>query len=451
MRRGRYVILASLMLGLMILALFLFCQGMASQNVVMPRLTPEDVAGAIWDLRLMAGAEGRIEKYRKGDATVIVTDGGGVPVPAKVTVEMLQHDFLFGCGLLNLNSYQSKMLNEKYEQHFLALFNYATLPFFWDGYEPEPGNTAEDYIRGVVLWAKSKGIVVQGHPLIWALSEPGWAVKYVPEEMEVLQRSRISGIVQRFCPLVDYWDVLNEPCLDLKDSGAVGRWLQAYGVDAVTVKALELARANCGEARLLVNDFNVSEEYLSFIENLVRQNAPLDVIGLQAHMHDGVWRLNYIWDICERFSRFGVPLQFTEVTVLSGAWQPGVNIYGGTTEEGEFRQAKYVTALYALLFSHPAVEGITWWDLSDLNAWKGAPAGLLRSDMSPKPAYESLRRLIREAWWTKESILCDEEGVAKWRGFYGLYRLTIEHGDKKVVTDVHLARNAENVFKLQLP
>jgi len=56
----------------------------------MPKLIPRDVVGAIWDFRLMTGAEGRIEKYRKGDATVIVTDGEGVPVPAKVTAEMLQ-------------------------------------------------------------------------------------------------------------------------------------------------------------------------------------------------------------------------------------------------------------------------------------------------------------------------------------------------------------------------
>lgn len=424
---------------------------MATRNVVMPRLIPEDVAGAMWDFRLMMGAEGRIEKYRKGDATVIVTDGEGAPIAAKVTIEMLQHDFLFGCGLLNLNSYQSKMLNEKYGQHFLDLFNYATFPFFWDGYEVEPGNTAEDYIRSAVLWAKSKGIVVQGHPLIWALSEPDWAAGYSPGEMEVLQRSRVGGIVKRFCPLVDYWDVLNEPCLSLGGSGAVGRWLQAYGIDAVTMKALELARANCGEAKLLVNDFNVSDEYLSFLQNLVRRKAPLDAIGLQAHMHDGVWRLNYIWDVCERFDQFGIPLQFTEVTVLSGDVQQHYgDDYGGTTEEGESRQAKYVAALYTLLFSHPAVEGITWWDLSDLNAWKGAPAGLLRRDMSPKPAYDSLRRLIKVGWWTNESILCDEEGVAKWRGFYGLYRLTIEHGGKKMVTEVHLVQNAENVFRVRL-
>ncbi len=90
MQRGRYLISASLMLGLMILMLFLLCRGMASQNVVMPKLIPRDVVGAIWDFRLMTGAEGRIEKYRKGDATVIVTDGEGVPVPAKVTAEMLQ-------------------------------------------------------------------------------------------------------------------------------------------------------------------------------------------------------------------------------------------------------------------------------------------------------------------------------------------------------------------------
>ncbi len=38
-----------------------------------------------------------------------------------------------------------------------------------------------------------------------------------------------------------------------------------------------------------------------------------------------------------------------------------------------------------------------WWDLEDGN-WLNAPGGLVRKDLSPKPAYERLRTLIRDEW-----------------------------------------------------
>ena len=69
-----------------------------------------------------------------------------------------------------------------------------------------------------------------------------------------------------------------------------------------------------------------------------------------------------------------------------------------STPEHEARQADYVEKLYRTLFIYPAVECIVWWDLSDARSWKGAPSGLLRADMTPKPAYHRLHKLIKEEW-----------------------------------------------------
>lgn len=101
-----------------------------------------------------------------------------------------------------------------------------------------------------------------------------------------------------------------------------------------------------------------------------------------------------------------------------------------SSPEGEQRQAELVERFYTVLFSHPAVEAITWWDFSDQGAWQGAPAGLLREDMSPKPAYEALRKLIRGKWWTHAEANLDSRGEARFRGFYGDYRLRIEAGGR---------------------
>ena len=74
---------------------------------------------------------------------------------------------------------------------------------------------------------------------------------------------------------------------------------------------------------------------------------------------------------------------------------------------------RYGEAIYTLLYSHPAVEAITWWDFADYHAWQGAPAGLIRADMSPKPLYERLMELVWDEWATRyEGTLGDGGGLA---------------------------------------
>ena len=59
-----------------------------------------------------------------------------------------------------------------------------------------------------------------------------------------------------------------------------------------------------------------------------------------------------------------------------------------------------------------------------------APSGLIRQDCSPKPAYEELRKLVREEWWTKEStFITDQNGHIEFTGFLGEYEISL--GDKK--------------------
>jgi hypothetical protein len=83
-----------------------------------------------------------------------------------------------------------------------------------------------------------------------------------------------------------------------------------------------------------------------------------------------------------------------------------------------------------VLFAHPAVAAITWWDLSDQDAWMGAPAGLVRKDMSPKPAYERLLKKVKGEWWTaKEEATTGPDGKASLRGFLGEYQGSVTFPD----------------------
>ncbi|MFQ6048221.1 MAG: endo-1,4-beta-xylanase, partial [Phycisphaerae bacterium] len=203
---------------------------------------------------------------------------------------------------------------------------------------------------------------------------------------------------------------------------------------------LSARRANPA-AMLLINDYRVGADYEKVISELVDEagRALYDAIGIQSHMHAGTWSMSKVWAVCERFGRFGVPLHFTEMTVLSGPlktdddWSSYRSDWQ-TTSAGEQAQADYVEKVYRLLFSHPAVQAITWWDLSDARAWQGAPAGLLRKDLSPKPAYRRLLKLIKDEWWTDAHASTGPDGRARLRIFRGQHRLTVRAPDGRRAT-----------------
>ena len=86
-------------------------------------------------------------------------------------------------------------------------------------------------------------------------------------------------------------------------------------------------------------------------------------------------------------------------------------------------------------FSHENVSQIIYWNLADGYAAFTTPGnmeegenyyrgGLLRFDMSEKPAYKRLKHLIKEVWTTNEELTADENGEVQFRGFYGEYEVT---------------------------
>jgi GH35 family endo-1,4-beta-xylanase len=410
------------------------------------------------DDELWAGAEARIEKHRKADAVVAVVDAAGRPVRgAKIAAEQTRHAFLFGSNIFNWGKLNDEKLEAAYRQRFAALLNYATLPFYWPMYEPRRGEPQHAYTERAAQWCKEQGILTKGHPLAWNFADPRW-LPDDPDEIYKLQMARIEDCVGRFAGLIDRWDVVNEATHYDREEFLrraprhSGMW-KKYGQIEFTRDCFVHARKAGPKATLLINDYRTDPACEKVIEQLVDKDGKrlYDVIGIQSHMHGGVWPNRQIWQVCERFARFGVPLHFTETTILSGAQGWERKDGWPSTPEGEARQAQQVVRFYTMLFSHPAVEAITWWDFSDLHAWQSAPAGYVRKDMSPKPAYDELMKLIKGKWWTSASLTSGEDGTAKFRGICGDYKVTVTaEGKKPVVLPLVLKRGEANRWVIQV-
>jgi GH35 family endo-1,4-beta-xylanase len=407
---------------------------------------------------LLASASDRIETRRKADAEVRVVDAAGKPVAgAEVRVRQTRHAFLFGSNIYKWGRLPGN-LEEPYRRQFDRLLNFATIAFYWFSYERERGKPRHEYTEQVARWCAEQGIARKGHPLAWNYAEPKW-LPDDPETLRRLQMERIEDCVSRFRGLIDTWDVVNEAThFDRKEfvdrAPKLTRLWEQAGQMAFTRECFRHARKANPDATLLINDYRTDPAYEKVIEGLVDDQGRrlYDVIGIQSHQHGGVWSNRRIWDVCERFARFGVPLHFTETTVVSG--KRGWNLPRKdwtTTPEGEERQAREVVRFYRVLFSHPAVEAITWWDFSDNGAWQGAPAGLVRNDMSPKPAYEELMKRVKGEWWTETSVRTGAGGTAAVRGFLGRYAVTAKvAGRQAPAAEVDLVRGKPNRWTVRL-
>ena len=111
--------------------------------------TPE-IYSKLWrDPSVNARIDRNIEQYRKGDAAITVMDAAGQPVNgAKISARQTGHEFLFGCNAFVLGQLQPAELEQRYEAAFAKLFNFATVPLYWEGTEPERGPLARAYARG---------------------------------------------------------------------------------------------------------------------------------------------------------------------------------------------------------------------------------------------------------------------------------------------------------------
>ncbi|MDR1641140.1 MAG: endo-1,4-beta-xylanase [Clostridiales bacterium] len=405
-------------------------------------------------------------KHRKASARIQILKKDGTPYPyAQVRAELVNHEFRFGCGgfpALTLFDSEGQPLGddktafslERLEKIY-SLCNYATLPFYLGRYEPVEGKTNEKQTRSGAQWLADRKIRLKGHPLVWHTVCAPWLMEYSNAEIMEKLEGRIDRDVTAFRGLIDKWDVLNEavimPHFDKYDN-AVTRVCKELGRVGLIKKVFGAAKRANPEAELLINDFNMSESYEILVDGCLNSGVPISAIGLQSHQHQGYWGKEKVLEVLDRYSRFGIPLHFTENTIISGELMPkeieDLNDWQveswPTTPEGEERQAVQTLEMLETVFENPLVEAFTTWDPAD-GAWLGAPSGLLRKDNSEKPVYAALAKKIKGDWCTKVDLVADASGWAILEGFKGIYELGLPGGKK---AGIRLGVEEEALFEV---
>lgn len=379
-------------------------------------------------------------QHRKANSTLHIIDEKGQPISnATLSLKQTRHEFLFGCGAFDTVNYTNRPKEEDFAflkdrvDKWLALYNYGTLPFYWGRFESVEGKPETESRMRAAEFLQEHGVAVKGHPLCWHTACADWLMKYDNKTILKKQLERITREVTHFRGTIDMWDVINEvvimPIFDKYDN-AITRICKDMGRVQTIKEMFNAAKAANPNGVLLINDFNTSIAYEILIDGCLQAGVPIGAIGIQSHQHQGYWGAEKLQQVLERYEHFGLPIHFTENTLISGEIMPA-NIVDlndfqvkewPSTPEGEERQMKEIEEMYRILFEHPLVEAITGWDFAD-GAWLNAPSGVVRSDNSVKPAYEKLMSLIKGEWWTNCEIHTDEQGYVEVEGFKGDYVL----------------------------
>ena len=424
-----------------------------------------DAYTKLWrDPAVNARIDKNIEKYRKGDALVEIVDASGKPVKgAKVSLRQTGHEFLFGCNAFVLGQLDTPEKNRVYEETFLKIFNFATVPFYWEATEPERGELryeekgARDFWRRppaerFIPWAAKNGVTLKGHPLLWHAYNPKWLPTDANELRELYQK-RFREISSRFSDKIFIWDVVNESlvCPKKYPLFSEDRAYVGWAFKQLTPLFPEKTTLMINE----VTEYNFqprSDKYLEQIKSLQADGAKVKGIGFQYHyfrrqrldafLTNPQCDPNKLLDVYEQFGKtFNLPLFVTEITIPSAG------------EGGDELQAEVVRDHYRLWFSAPKMAGITWWNLGDGTAVKGeneAKGGIVDGDFKPKPAYTALDKLINKDWKTEANVQTNARGQSKFRGFFGKYEVEVTSGGTTKKFEINHSHKAKKPHRLTL-
>ena len=238
-------------------------------------------------------------------------------------------------------------------------------------------------------------------------------------------------------PEINDWKLLNEP---LHETYYQQVFVDA-GIYTSEVEALadyfKRADAVRPDTTLSINEYAVINsqnddfaiQYRDLIQSLLDAGAPIDRIGVQAHISRNDITKEDILRRLDLLAETGLPIEISEFDMRDDAETPQLN---GTEQERMFRDMLEVT------FEHPSVDGFIMWGVWDKVHWRGN-APLFDSDWNIKPEAAPWFDLVHGQW---KPDLVDEvvSGTGEWIAPIGLY-----NGDYQITAKANGVSSVANV------
>ena len=273
----------------------------------------------------------------------------------------------------------------------------------------------------LVAFAEEHSLKVRGHTLCWHENLPDWFAAIVTKDnARTVLTEHIKTVVGRYKGRMHSWDVVNE-AIWIKDGRPDGMrvspWLELIGPEYLEV-AFRAAREADATAILTYNDYGIEYDtpeelakraaVLSLIDRLLAAGAPIQAVGIQAHLRTADIGLlgGGIRDLIKKLGKRKLETFVTELDVNDD----------GLSDEDILQQDRDVATVYKHflqeVLAEKSVKAVLTWGLADSQSWlqqaksrtkhpdrAQRPLLLSVSDgiYSPKPAFYALRAAIDEA------------------------------------------------------
>lgn len=268
---------------------------------------------------------------------------------------------------------------------YAALWNQVTPENHakWALVEPTRDSPQWGPLDGIYDYAASQGMPVRYHTLVWGSDVPAWLAALPPEEQRAEVEEWIAEAGARYDTRTAVVDVVNEPLHAPPAYAASLGGAGSTGYDWV-IWAFERARAAFPHAQLALNEYDVlsdvtlARRYTDLV-GLLKARGLIDVVGVQAHFLDQVKTSSIKAGLAE-VAKTGLPVHVTELDIEG-------------TDRGQLKQYQ---EKFPVLWTHPAVRGVTLWGYEEGRIW-ARRGHLVRADGSERPALSWLRSYLASA------------------------------------------------------
>ena len=260
------------------------------------------------------------------------------------------------------------------------------------------------------------------------------------QKMKQLVWERIEMYVSRYGDAIDNWTIVNESNKDF-NSGVLSPDKKVcmspeYGVlfgDYVYEVFKKAEKTLPKNTVFSINDYS-TKNYAEQIKDLLKRGCKIDMVGYQRHLWSmgemrkiaagsehigGHWEIKRQREVLGELDDLNIPIHVSEVTILPTE----------RTERGYKAQATILRNYYKLWFSIKNMAGITYWRSIDTpdkyatNPDEPYFAAILDVDARKKPAYYAIDDLVNKEWKTRLELKPNADGVVKFRGFRGKYKI----------------------------
>jgi endo-1,4-beta-xylanase len=380
----------------------------------------------VWMLMALAGCS-KTENIQTGNKEPAVTDVPtvtAVPAVTKVPEENVSGilDIYAQFGLRAGTCLSDAMIaDEKFTDIITENFNQITLENYMKpdyilnkNKSLETGELTVEFNKNTTAlldWAKSNGMSVRGHVLVWYSQTPDWIFyegfdtsKELVDRDTMLARME-SYIKQTFEQLENLgyldlfyaYDIVNEAIME-DGSYRDCLWKQIIGDDYIW-QAFHYADQYAPESiKLYYNDYNEqfkTKYIITLAQSLVDEEGKslIDGIGCQGHLYTQDSISSYITTL-KAFSALDLEVQITELDVSLGSWQ---NILSATEDTLKVQGKYYYELINRIIGENAAgntnVSGITFWGFADNLSWRRDRSPLLfDSNLKPKYSYYGARQ-----------------------------------------------------------